>query len=94
MWFYIPAAFLLVLALSGGVFAGGIFTLALVPLAVVAVISAVWYALWARASQSRAGGETDASPTTTRPLPHSKRRPGGKARTSPERLADARRIHH
>jgi hypothetical protein len=24
MWFYIPAAFLLVLALSGGVFAGGI----------------------------------------------------------------------
>ena len=93
MWFYIPIAVLLVLGLSGGVFMGGIFTLVLVPLVMVAVVSAVGYAMWARATQGGAGAETDASGTSSRPLRHSNRRWSGKDRAAPERLAEARRVH-
>jgi hypothetical protein len=91
MWLYLILAALVVLAIVGGTLAGGIFTIVLVPLAVIALVSAVIYAMWGRAAQGTAGGETTATHTSDRPLPHSYRRPAGRAPSSPERLADARR---
>ena len=91
MWFYPVLLALVVLAVVGGAFAGGIYTVVLVPLAAIAVISAGVYALWGRALQSGSGGSTDASHASRRPLPHRRRRPSGRAPSSPETLADARR---
>ena len=91
MWFYPLLLALVVLAIVGGTLAGGIFTIVLVPLAAIALVSAVVYALWGRAMEGSAGARTDASHVSHEPLPHSRRRPSGRAPSSPERLVDARR---
>src|SRR5437588_12318517 len=89
MWFYPLLIVLVVLGIAGGVLLGGIFTIVLVPLAAIALVSAVIYALWGRSLQGAAGGSTDASAVSDRPLPHRRQRPSGRVRTSPERLVDA-----
>lgn len=91
MWFYPLLIVLVILALVGGTLAGGIYTLVLIPLAVIAVVSAVVYAMWGRSMQGHAGASTDATTAKTQPLPHHRARPSGRATTSPEALADARR---
>lgn len=91
MWFYPLLLALVVLAIVGGSLAGGIYTVVLIPLAVVVVVSAVVYSLWGRAMEGSAGGATDASHVSNDPLPHRRRRPSGRAPSSPEALADARR---
>jgi len=91
MWFYPLLFALVVLAIVGGTLAGGVYTIVLVPLAVIALVSWALYALWGRALAGRQGADTDASATAERPLPHRERRGTGRVRTSPERLADARR---
>jgi hypothetical protein len=91
MWLYLVGIVLVVLGLAG-IAAGGIFTLVLVPLGLIVIASAAGYGAWHRAAQARAGAETDAHPTTNRPLPHNPRRESGHAETSPEALADARRV--
>src|SRR5579884_1701505 len=91
MWFY-PILFILVLlALAGGNFLGGVYTLILVPLVVIALGSALLYMLWARSQAGRAGAETEASHPSERPLPRRRRAPRRRAPDSPERLVDARR---
>jgi hypothetical protein len=91
MWFYPVVGLLVVLAIVGGTLAGGIYTIVLVPLAAIAIISALVYSLWGRALQGSEGVSTDAVQTSDRPLPHRRRRPTGRAASSPEALADARR---
>jgi hypothetical protein len=91
MWFYPLLGLLVVLGLAGGTLAGGVYTLVLIPLAVVVGVSAVVYAMWGRSMQSRAGADTHATATSVEPLPHRRRRPTGRAPSSPEGLADARR---
>ncbi len=91
MWFYPVVLVLVILALAGGTLAGGIYTIVLIPIAAIVVISGVVYALWGRALQGSAGVSTDASHTSSRPLPHRRRRPSGRAQGSPEALTDARR---
>ncbi len=93
MWFYPLLIALVILAVLGGTLAGGVYTIILIPLAVVVVVSAAVYAMWGRAIQGSAGAATDASAagTSERPLPHQRHRPTGRAPSSPERLADARR---
>jgi hypothetical protein len=91
MWLYLIAGVLLILGLGGGLAFGGIFTIVLVPLAGIALVAALLSAMWSRASQGSAGGETGAAPATNPPLPHSRRRDSGHVPTSPEQLADARR---
>jgi hypothetical protein len=91
MWFYPVVVVLVILAIVGGSLAGGIFTIVLVPLGAIVLVSAVVYSLWGRALQASAGGPTDATHTSHRPLPHRRRRPTGRAPSSPEQLADARR---
>jgi hypothetical protein len=91
MWFYPVLFVLVILAIVGGVLAGGIFTIVLVPLAVIAAVTAAVFALWGRSLQGSAGGATEATRAPDRPLPHRQSRPSGRAPSSPERLADARR---
>lgn len=91
MWFYPLLLAVVILAIVGGSLAGGIYTIVLVPLAVIVVVSAVVYSLWGRALQGSAGGSTDASHVSHQPLPHRRRRPSGRAPSSPEGLADTRR---
>ena len=91
MWFYPLVLLLVILAVIGGTLAGGIFTIVLIPLAVVVLASAVIYGLWGRALAGGAGGSQEATQTSDRPLPHRFGRRTGRAPSSPERLADARR---
>jgi hypothetical protein len=91
MWLYAIAGILLLAGIVGGVFGGGIFTIILVPVAFVIAASAFIYSIWGRAAQGAAGADVDAHPSTNRPLPHSFRKSGGRAPSSPERLADTRR---
>ena len=88
MWLYPIVLVLVILGVVGGVFAGGIFTIVLVPLAVIVLFSGLAYSLMARAAGEKAGA-ADAD----RPLPHQPRRDESHVPTSPEGLADARRAH-
>lgn len=85
------AAFLLLVGIIGGIAGGGIFTIVLVPIAVIIAVSAFIYQAWSRAAQGASGADTDAHPSTNRPLPHNFREDSGHAPNSPERLADTRR---
>lgn len=91
MWFYPVVLVLVILAVVGGSLAGGIFTIVLVPLAAIVLVSAIVYSMWGRALQASEGVSADATHTTRRPLPHRRRRDSGRAPTSPEGLVDARR---
>jgi hypothetical protein len=91
MWFYPLLIVIVILAIVGGTLAGGIFTIVLIPLAVIVAVSVIVYAMWGRAMQANAGARTHASQTKTEPLPHQRQRPSGRAPSSPEGLADARR---
>jgi hypothetical protein len=91
MWLYLIAAVLVILGLIGGIFAGGIFTIVLVPLGAIVVVTAVGSAMWGRAAQGSAGGGTDASGSEGSTLPRSRSRESGRQLSSPERLADTRR---
>jgi hypothetical protein len=91
MWFYPLLVVLVILGIVGGTLAGGVYTLILIPLAVIVAVSVVLYAMWGRSMQARAGASTEATAQSTEPLPHQAARPSGRAPTSPEALADARR---
>jgi hypothetical protein len=87
MWLYLIVAALVAVGIIGGVFAGGIFTIVLVPLAVVVLFSGLGYSLLARAAEEKAGA-ADAN----NPLPHQPEHAPSHVPTSPERLADERRV--
>lgn len=91
MWLYLLALVLVILGIVGGVASGGIFTIILVPVGLIVAGSAFLYATAGRKAQGSTGGDTEAAPSTNRPLPHSPQRESGHVPTSPERLADARR---
>jgi hypothetical protein len=91
MWFYPVLLILVLLGLAGIIFLGGVYTLVLVPLVVIALGSTLAYMMWARAHAASAGAETEASATSDRPLPHRRRARRQRVPTTPERLVDARR---
>ena len=91
MWFYPLLVFFGVLALVGIVVGGGAFTLILIPLAIVGLLSTVLYGMWARAQAANAGASPDGTQATDQPLPGRHRRRRGREPTRPERLVDARR---
>ncbi|MBV9003749.1 MAG: hypothetical protein JO181_03760 [Solirubrobacterales bacterium] len=91
MWLYLLVGLLVVLGIVGGILGGGIFTIVLLPLALVVVASAVITGMVARSHERKAAGSTDATPTTGRPLPHDSSPSTGRVPTSPEGLVDARR---
>lgn len=85
MWLYPIVVFLVVVGIAGGIFAGGIFTIVLVPIAAMVLVGGLGYGAFARTVVQR-------EDATKQPLPH--REPAGQAagETSPEQLADARRV--
>jgi predicted lipid-binding transport protein (Tim44 family) len=92
MWVYLLAGGLVVIGLIGAVVGGGIFTIVLVPIGLVIFATAVLVSMWGRSAQGAGGAETNATHTTDRPLPHADpNASAGRAPTSPEGLADARR---
>jgi hypothetical protein len=92
MWLYMIAIVLLILGLVGGVLTGGIFTIVFIPLGIIALVSAIAYGAWGRAAQGRKGASTDARPSTGRPLPASQHSNTPSAPSTPEDLAEARRV--
>ena len=86
MWLYVIVGALVILAVLGGILLGGVFTVVLIPLALLAGGAAIAYSIAARASQPRASGGTD-----DRPLPSGQQPGGSHVRTTPDALADARR---
>lgn len=90
MWLYIIALVLVIVGIVGGILTGGIFTIAILPIGFIALVTAVVASLWARSQQGRAG-HTDESPSARdQPLPtgHSN---AATAPSSPEELVNARR---
>jgi predicted phage tail protein len=91
MWFYMIALFLFAVGIIGGVASGGIFTLIFIPLGAIMLVVAVVMGMWHRAQQGAAGGQTEGSKTEQAPLRHTPAQ-GVPAPTTPEELADARRV--
>jgi hypothetical protein len=91
MWLLLIVAFLALLGIIGGSLAGGIFTIVLIPLAAIAVLTAIAYSYFGGAAQRRAGrdrrGRRPSAPPTAQ-QPSSVPRP-----STPEELADARRAN-
>lgn len=90
MWFYPILLILVLLGLAGAIFLGGVFTLVLVPLVVIAIVSAFGYALAARRRAVQAGATASGGPEHP-PLPHQHQRTPSQVRTTPERLVEGRR---
>lgn len=91
MWFYPILLILVLLGLAGIIFLGGVYTLVLVPLLVIALVSALTYMLWARSQAGGSGAETEAQHSSQQPLPHRRRAPSAQVPSTPEGLVDARR---
>jgi hypothetical protein len=91
MWLYVVGFVLVVVGIFGTFLGGGIFTIALLPIGLVILGSAVGYGMWTRAKAGKLGLPTDDHPSVNRPLPHSFQHESAHAPTSPEALADARR---
>jgi hypothetical protein len=91
MWFFWPIAALVVIAIIGGIFLGGIFTIVTVPIAVIAVVGGTIYAAMGAAAQQKAGAETDPSSTARKPVTRTSQTSPPQAPSTPGELADARR---
>ena len=91
MWLYIVVAALVGLGVILGFLGGGIFTIVLIPIALIILVVGLLSAASSRSAQKRAGGATEETHTTEQALPRQPERPTGRAPTSPEGLADARR---
>jgi hypothetical protein len=90
MWLYMITIVLILIGLVGALVGGGIFTIVLIPLALVILIVG---SLSSAAGRKAPDSDTTAETHVPEPLPHTPERPSGRVPTSPERLADARRAH-
>ncbi len=92
MWLYMIAGALTVLGIVVGFAGGGIFTIILLPLAFIILVAGVLFGMLGRAEQGAEGQKTEASQTTDRPLPRHGAGSSQPVPSSPEALADARRV--
>jgi mannose/fructose/N-acetylgalactosamine-specific phosphotransferase system component IID len=88
MWLALLFVIVGVFIAIAGVLTGGIFTLILVPLAVIGVIAAVVYTMWGYASGAGTQQEVEASMGD--PLPHSNHANVPARPNTPDELVDAR----
>jgi hypothetical protein len=88
MWLYMISLVLILIGIVGALAGGGIFTIVLIPLALVVLIVGL---LSAAAGRKAPGSDTTSDTHIPEPLPHAPERPSGRVPTSPEGLADARR---
>jgi hypothetical protein len=91
MWFYMIAAFLVLVGIVGGVASGGIFTIIFVPLGAIMLVVAVLTGMRGRARRGGASGQNRASGSEHAPLRHTAPQ-GTSAPSTPEELVDARRV--
>jgi uncharacterized protein (DUF58 family) len=94
MWLYLVAIAAILLGIVIAFAGGGIFSLVLIPLGLIALAAAAFSSASAlRAQRAEMGGshESDPHDPTEHPLPHSLPHDTGRAATTPEGLADARR---
>jgi hypothetical protein len=90
MWLYLIGVVLILLGIVSA-FAGGIYTLILIPIGLVIIASAAAYSMMARGGHRAGGAAASDGPSSGEPLPHSPRGNTAHAPTSPEALTDARR---
>lgn len=89
MWLVLLVAFIGLFAIIGGALAGGIFTIVLIPLALIAFVSAIAYGYLGGGAQRRVERSRERPPAPpTAQQPASVPRP-----SSPEELVDARRAN-
>lgn len=88
MWLYLVAAIIIVIALIGGLLAGGIFTIVFIPVAVV--IAAAVGALYVFGRSSRRP-TLPAERGDIAPLPHTDHANVAPTPSTPDDLVDARR---
>jgi cell division septal protein FtsQ len=91
MWFFWLLAPIVALMIAGAIFFGGIYTLILVPLAVIAVIGAVVYSVASAAAQRSAGGSADPTATARGNATRTSQTGSPQRPSRPGELADARR---
>lgn len=93
MWFYMIAAFLILVGIIGGALSGGIFTIIFIPLGAIMLVVAVVFGMWSRAREGSASPEsqTEGAKTEQAPLRHTPAQ-GTPAPSRPEELVDARRV--
>lgn len=89
MYFYFLIGALVIVGIGGGVLLGGVFTIVLIPLAIIALLGTLAYALASAAAQQQANAE-GTSAGQQAPRRH-RQTQSAKAPSSPESLADARR---
>jgi hypothetical protein len=92
MWLYLIALVLLFVGVVGGVLSGGIFTIVLIPIGALVLLSALGHGMLARSAQDRQGASTDESRPVGRPLPTSGHENTAPPPSTPEELVDARRV--
>jgi hypothetical protein len=92
MWLYLIVGALVVVGLAGGAVMGGVFTIVLFPIAAIVLIGGLVYTAMGRAGERQQGGGSAGAGSTQPPLPHTAASEPGHVRTSPEALADARRV--
>lgn len=96
MWLGLAIVVIAIAAVIAGAFAGGIFTIVLIPLAGLAIIALFISWLWGRATNTAGAGATtkpaESASSIAASLPRSRGDAGAAhVPTSPDRLADARR---
>jgi hypothetical protein len=90
MWLFLSALIVLVIGIAGSIFSGGIFTIVLIPLGVIALATAAGSSMFAHSAHRKAGGDR-AGAGEPRPLPSSNHQNTAPAPSTPEDLVDARR---
>lgn len=91
MWFFWLLAPLIALTIAGAIFFGGIYTLILVPFAVLALIVAVVYTVVSGAAQRSAGAGADPAETARGNATRTSQTGSPRRPARPGELADARR---
>ncbi|HLJ02508.1 MAG TPA: hypothetical protein VKT31_03660 [Solirubrobacteraceae bacterium] len=92
MWLYMLGGALVLVGIVVGAFGGGIFSIILIPLGVIALASAAAYAAWGRAAHRDAGAGTEAGQQPVSPLATGHAQPEDTpAPATPDELVDARR---
>ncbi len=90
MWFYPLLGLLVLLGLSGAIFMGGVFTLVLVPVVAIVIVSMLGYAMWARSQTEAAGEGPSAGRPGRKPLPHHRPQAPSRVTATPEQLVEGR----
>jgi hypothetical protein len=92
MWLGVVLILAIAFMVVAGVLSGGIFTIVLVPLAVVVAVTGLGYAMWARATGAASPQEAQVSADSVPDsLPHSGHSNAAAAPNTPDQLVDARR---